>query len=80
MNNLSSDADIRKVTYSCFRESCLGRGVLNLENDIFTITEIHSVRRSVYIDIKRHQTIVDYYNVHPEIILIQSLRVFKQKK
>lgn len=80
VNNLSSDADNRKVTYSCFRDNCQGRGILNVENDIFTITEAHSLRRSICTDIKRHQAIVDYYNAHPEIIYIQTLRVFQQKQ
>ena len=80
VNNLSSDADNRKVTYSCFRDNCQGRGVLNVENDIFTIIEAHSLRRSMCTDIKRHQAIVDYYNAHPEIVYIQTLRVFKQKQ
>ena len=80
VNNLSSDADNRKVTYSCFRDNCQGRGVLNVENDIFTITEMHSLRRSMCTDIKRHQAIVDYYNSNPNIIWIQTLRVFKEKK
>ena len=80
VNNLSSDADNRKVTYSCFRDNCQGRGVLNVENDIFTIIEPHSLRRSLCTDIKRHQAIVDYYNGHPDIIYIQTLRVFKQSK
>ena len=35
--NLNSDADNRKVTYSYFRDNCYGRGVLDVENDIFTI-------------------------------------------
>ena len=80
VNNLSSDADNRKVTYSCFRDNCQGRGVLNVENDIFTIIEPHSLRRSLCTDIKRHQAIVDYYNGHPDIIYIQTLRVFQQTK
>ena len=80
VNNLSSDADNRKVTYSCFRDNCQGRGVLNVESDIFTITEPHSLRRSMCVDIKRHQAIVDYYNANPDIIWIQTLRVFKQKQ
>ena len=79
VNNLCSDADNRKVTYSCFRDNCQGRGILNVENDIFVIQEVHSLRKSLCTDIKRHQAIVDYYNAHPEIIWIQTLRVFKQK-
>ena len=80
VNNLSSDADNRKVTYSCHRESCQGRGILNVEEDIFIITEPHSLRKSLCTDIKRHQAIVDYYNAHPDIVIIQTLRQFQEKK
>ena len=80
VNNLSSDADNRKVTYSCHRESCQGRGILNVEEDLFIITEPHSLRKSLCTDIKRHQAIVDYYNAHPDIVFIQTLRQFMEKK
>ena len=80
VNNLSSDADNRKVTYSYFRDNCQGRRVLNVENDIFTIIEAHSLRRSMCTNIKRYQSIFDYYNAHTEIVYIQTLRVFKQKQ
>ena len=80
VNNLSSDADNRKVTYNCFQESCQARGVLFVECDRFVITEKHSLRRSQCTDIKRHQAIVDFYNAHPNVTFVQTLRVFTSNK
>lgn len=78
IKHLLTGFEDKTLSFYCPLSSCSGKGIMNLENEIFIEVKKHDMSYENHF-FRGHQIIDDYYKAHPEITDIQVLRTQSRK-
>lgn len=78
IKHLLTGFEDKTLSFYCPLSSCSGKGIMNLENEIFIEVKKHDMNYENHF-FRGHQIIDDYYKNHPEVTDIQVLRTQSRK-
>ena len=78
IKHLLTGFEDKTLSFYCPLNNCSGKGIMNLENEIFIEVKKHDMSYENHF-FRGHQIIEDYYNNHSEITDIQVLRIQSRK-
>ena len=79
IKHLLTGFEDKTLSFYCPLNKCSGKGIMNLENEIFIEVKKHDMSFENHF-FRGHQIIDDYYSNHPEITDIQVLRTQNKKE
>jgi len=79
IKHLLTGFEDKTLSFYCPLNKCSGKGIMNLENEIFIEVKKHDMSFDNHF-FRGHQIIDEYYSNHPEITDIQVLRTQNKKE